>query len=74
MMQLPPPPPKVQVPVKVRMLEKHGVDITLCSVCKTGTMETVATYYKGVMCKGTRAKPMKPVLYNADRGSPSLNE
>ncbi|TAG09239.1 MAG: hypothetical protein EAZ41_09740 [Sphingobacteriia bacterium] len=71
-MQLPAPPLKVQVPVKVRMLEKHGVDIGLCPVCKEGTMGTVATYYKGVLCKGTRAKAMKPIIYNADRGSPSI--
>ncbi len=37
MMQLPAPPPKVQVPVKVRMLEKS-------------------------------------IVYNHDRGSPSINE
>ena len=72
MMQLPPPPPKVQVPVKVRMLEKHGLDITLCSVCKTGTMQTVATFYKGVLCNPNGSKSMKPILYNADRGSPTL--
>ncbi len=69
-LQLPAPPPKVQVPVKVRMLEKHGIDITLCAVCKTGTMQIVATFYKGVLCNPTGSKPMKPIIYNPDRGSP----
>lgn len=69
-MKLPPPPPKVQVPVKLRMLEKQGVDITLCPVCKTGTMELVATYYKGVLCKSDRGKKMKLIEYKPDRGSP----
>ena len=72
MMQLPPPPPKVQVPVKVRMLEKHGVDISICPICKTGTMQTVATYYKGVLCNPSGSRSMKSILYNADRGSPPL--
>ena len=51
LLKLPPPPPKVQVPAKVRMLEKHGIDITHCPKCKTGTMELLATYYRGVLCK-----------------------
>lgn len=69
-LQLPPPPPKVQVPVKLRILEKQGVDITLCPVCKTGTMELVATYYKGVLCKSDSGKKMKLIEYKPDRGSP----
>ena len=51
LLKLPPPPPKVQVSAKVRMLEKHGIDITLCPKCKVGTMELLATYYRGVLCK-----------------------
>jgi len=50
-LKLPPPPPKVQVPAKVRMMEKHGIDITLCPKCKVGTMELLATYYRGVLVK-----------------------
>lgn len=59
LMKLPPPPPKVQVPVKVRMLEKHGIDITLCPQCKTGTMELVAIYYGGVQAKTAGAAPRR---------------
>jgi hypothetical protein len=51
LLKLPPPPPKVQVPARVRMLEKHGIDITLCPKCKSGSMELLATYYRGVLCK-----------------------
>lgn len=51
LLKLPPPPPKVQVPAKVRMLEKHGIDITVCPKCKSGTMELLAIYYRGVLCK-----------------------
>jgi hypothetical protein len=34
LLKLPSPPPKVQVPAKVRMLEKHGIDITLAPNAK----------------------------------------
>lgn len=37
-LKLRPLPPKVQVPVTVRMLEKYGKDITLCPKCKTGKL------------------------------------
>ena len=69
-LQLPPPPHKVQVPVKLRVLEKQGIDITLCPVCKIGALEIVATYYKGVLCKRDRGKKMKQIEYKPDRGSP----
>jgi hypothetical protein len=32
------------------MMEKHGVDLALCPMCKTNKMETVATYRRGVLC------------------------
>ncbi|MEO7534946.1 MAG: IS91 family transposase [Ferruginibacter sp.] len=51
LMKLPPPPPKVQVPAKVRMLESHGIDITLCPKCKLATMELIATFYRGSLVK-----------------------
>lgn len=43
-MSLPPPPPKVQIPVRQRILEQTGRDISLCPICKKGKMELVATY------------------------------
>jgi hypothetical protein len=50
-LRLPKPPPKVRVPIKQRLLEKKGIDITLCPVCLKGTLERNATYYRGVLSK-----------------------
>ena len=38
-------PPKIHVPVAVRMLEQYGRDITLCPECKTGHLQLVAILY-----------------------------
>ena len=38
-------PPKINVPVAVRMLEQYGRDITLCPECKTGHLQLVAILY-----------------------------
>ncbi len=51
LLKLPPPPPKVLIPMRQRMLEKYGKDITLCPKCEKSQMELVATYRKGVLCK-----------------------
>ena len=51
LLKLPPPPPKVQIPVRQRMLEKTGVDILRCPKCEKANMKIVATYYRGVLCK-----------------------
>ena len=40
-------PPKVTVPVAIRMLKKYGTDISKCTCCKTGTL---------VLLLDTRAK------------------
>lgn len=34
-------PPKVKIPLEVRMLEKYGVDITICTECGCGRLEFV---------------------------------
>jgi len=39
-----PPPPKVQLPVRILAAITYGVDITQCSICKVGTLERIATY------------------------------
>ena len=44
-LQLQPLPPKVQVPVSVRMVEKYGKDITLCPVCNTGKLLLIHIEY-----------------------------
>lgn len=46
-MQLQPLPPKVQVPVALRMLEQYGQDITLCPKCKQGKLILIAIVYPG---------------------------
>ncbi|MEX1202516.1 MAG: hypothetical protein WEA59_04705 [Ferruginibacter sp.] len=51
MLNLPPPTLKVAIPVRQRILEKTGTDITLCTACKRGTMEVIATYRNGFLCK-----------------------
>lgn len=38
-------PPKISVPVAVRMLEQYGRDITLCPKCKTGHLQLIAIVY-----------------------------
>lgn len=38
-------PPKVQIPVSQRMLEKHGKDITLCPKCNKGKLVWMCTMY-----------------------------
>jgi hypothetical protein len=44
-LKLQPLPPKVQVPVRVRMLERYGKDITLCPKCKTGKLVLIHISY-----------------------------
>ena len=44
-MQLQPLPPKVLVPVAIRMLEQYGTDISLCPQCKKGHMVLVPIVY-----------------------------
>lgn len=50
-LEITPPPPKVKLPVAVLAAMKYGVDITQCSVCKTGKLELVATYIN-IACEG----------------------
>ena len=38
-------PPKINVPVAVRMLEQYGRDMTLCNECKTCHLQLVAILY-----------------------------
>lgn len=42
-MQLPPAPGKVRIPVKQRLLEKYGKDISRCPQCGRGTMMLIQT-------------------------------
>jgi len=67
-LKLPAPPAKVEVQVSVRMLEKHGIDIHQCPVCKTGRMETIATYRKGILCKTYQS--VNPCVETQNKASP----
>lgn len=65
-LEITPPPPKVKLPVAALAAMKYGVDITQCSVCKTGKLELVATYIN-IACDGVY------LVHAADlhsRGSP----
>lgn len=42
-MQLPPAPRKVRIPVRQRLLEKYGKDISRCTKCERGTMRLMQT-------------------------------
>lgn len=55
-LKLSPLPPKVQVPVAVRMLEKYGKDITLCPKCNEGKLKLVCIDY-GSFTKNVFQKP-----------------
>lgn len=63
-LKLQPLPPKVQVPVAVRMLEQYAKDITLCPECKTGKLVLIYISYgtKGTLIRlpgVPTAEPMK---------------
>jgi hypothetical protein len=42
-MKLPPAPPKVMMPVRLRLLERYGKDIARCPKCEKGTMVIIET-------------------------------
>ena len=62
-LKLSPLPPKVQVPVTVRMLEKYGKDITLCPKCSHGKLVLIHIDY------GDCEKPVSknPALVTAEK-------
>ena len=60
-------PPKINVPVAVRMLEQYGRDITLCPECKTCHLQLVAILYPSdiaVKCKLPAALSKTVLLKN----------
>lgn len=65
-LEITPPPPKVKLPVATLAAMKYGVDITQCSVCKTGKLELVATYIN-IACEGVQ---LVDVATLRNRGSP----
>ena len=76
LLKLPPPPPKIHIPMRQRMLETTGKDILLCPKCEKANMILVATYYKGVLCKTYETEcKMSHSVYNgkAPPNTASLN-
>ena len=43
-LNLPKPMPQVIIPLSLQMLQRTGTDYSICSKCKEGKMERVATY------------------------------
>lgn len=41
---LPPPPPRVTVPLHIQVMQRTGNDITICPVCKKGKLELMGSY------------------------------
>jgi Putative transposase/Transposase zinc-binding domain len=56
-MHLQPLPPKVQIPVALRILEQYGHDISLCPKCKQGRLILVAIVYAGQRTVKLSAEP-----------------
>ena len=50
-MELPQHPPAVKIPYQLRMLEKYGIDITLCPACKKGKLTLIDRVYTD--CRGS---------------------
>jgi len=64
-LQLPPPMPKVSVPVAVRLLLQTGKDITVCPKCGKGSMILIKTliFHNGTLIDARELR---------NRGSPKL--
>jgi hypothetical protein len=64
-LQLPPPMPKVSLPVAVRLLLQTGKDITLCPKCGKGSMILIKTliFHNGTLIDARELR---------NRGSPKL--
>ena len=70
-MKLQPLPPKINVPVAVRMLEQYGHDITKCPKCKTGKLQLIAIVYpKEVAVKLSLAAEMNDPVTVQNKASP----
>jgi hypothetical protein len=71
-MQLQALPPKVQVPVGLRMLEQYGHDISLCPKCKQGKLILIAIIYPGraAVKLSATVKNEKEQVSLCNKGSP----
>lgn len=70
-MELQPLPPKINVPVVVRMLEQYGRDIAQCPKCKTGRLQLIAIVYpKDIALKLNQAATTHQVTVIKNKASP----
>ena len=64
-------PPKINIPVAVRMLEQYGRDITQCPKCKTGQLQLIAIIYpKAVEVKLSLAAGINDAVIAQNKASP----
>lgn len=64
-------PPKINIPVAVRMLEQYGRDITQCPKCKTGKLQLIAIVYpKAVAVKLSLAAGINDPVIAQNKASP----
>ena len=70
-MDLQPLPPKVKIPVAVRMLEKFGKDIAQCPTCNKGKLVLVTIIYPHYVQNVTpHANPCKHDPLPQNKASP----
>lgn len=70
-MNLQPLPPKINIPVAVRMLEQYGHDIAQCPKCKTGRLQLIAIVYpKDMALKLKQATTTNQVTAIKNKASP----
>ena len=72
-LKLPKPMPKVIIPFSLQMLQRTGIDYSICPKCKAGKMEIIASYLnhngilvniKDVTVRATKNKASPPMLKN----------
>ena len=64
-------PPKINVPVAVRMLEQYCRDVTLCPECKTGHLQLLAILYpKDIAVKFKLPAALSKTVPLKDKASP----
>jgi len=70
-LKLPKPMPKVIIPFSLQMLQRTGIDYSICPKCKAGKMEIIASYLnhngilvniKDITVRATKNKASPPML------------
>lgn len=69
-MNLPRRPDKVYIPMRIRLLEKYGRDISICPHCEQGKMKLVYTYQPSKEFKVPKVKCIEVKDFNCDKPPP----